>query len=229
MRRSAFTLSEVLVTIGLLGVLATMTLPNLQAGILKSQIGPKLVKAVATFEQAHKTMLSAYDVNRLSDTGLLGFNTKQQREKYIQELSRYMNVVEAVNYPSEKISPPNYNDADKTFTKSPMAIQSVNGFVYYIYNERTNVGSGDSPANRDPVTQFIIDIDGNKGEGALASDLFVFYLMDDGSVIPLGSSFYSTTSTHWTKKCDVGKKYGDPSYCGAHILENNLRVLYKAK
>ena len=88
MKRRAFTLAEMLITLGIIGVVATLVLPTLNSNIKTAQIGPKLAKAAATFEQANKAMLNDYDTNRLSDIDLLGEN---KEDSYIGELSKYIN------------------------------------------------------------------------------------------------------------------------------------------
>ena len=65
-----FTLAEVLITLGIVGVIAAITLPTLTQSTTTAQIGPKLAKAASAFEQANKALLDAYDVDRLSDTDL---------------------------------------------------------------------------------------------------------------------------------------------------------------
>ena len=54
MKRKGFTLSEVLITLGIIGVVAALTLPSLISDTSSAQIGPKLGKAVSMFEQANE-------------------------------------------------------------------------------------------------------------------------------------------------------------------------------
>ena len=46
--KRGFTLAEVLITLGLIGVVAAITLPALNSDIRAQQIGPSLAKAVNT-------------------------------------------------------------------------------------------------------------------------------------------------------------------------------------
>ena len=83
MKKLGFTLAEVLITLGIVGVIAAITLPALMADTTSAQIGPKLAKAVATFEQANEVLLNQNGVDALTDTGLLD-------ESYAGELSKYL-------------------------------------------------------------------------------------------------------------------------------------------
>ena len=70
MKKLGFTLAEVLITLGVVGVVAAITLPSLITDTATAQIGPKLAKAVASFEQANQALLNEQSVDNLSDTKL---------------------------------------------------------------------------------------------------------------------------------------------------------------
>ena len=214
MRRQAFTLAEMLITLGIIGVVATLVLPTLNSNIKTAQIGPKLAKAAATFEQANKAMLNDYDTNRLSDIDLLG---EGKEDSYINELSKYMHIAKDENYTSKM---------DKEIIKNNgIAVRSNSGAVFIISTVGYQPGTGANAANKDRASDIYVDIDGNKGPSKLAEDIFVFHLMDNGSLLPKGSSYLY--ESHWKDQCSVGQQPVDPTYCGAHVFENNLRVLYK--
>ena len=71
MIKKGFTLAEVLITLGIVGVIAAITLPTLTQSTTTAQIGPKLAKAASAFEQANKSLLKDQDVDCLTDTNLL--------------------------------------------------------------------------------------------------------------------------------------------------------------
>ena len=51
MIKKGFTLAEVLITLGIVGVISALTLPSLMNNHTKAQIGPKLAKAVSAFDK----------------------------------------------------------------------------------------------------------------------------------------------------------------------------------
>ena len=59
MKKFGFTLAEILVSVAIVGVMAALTLPTLRTNTTNAQIGPKLAKAVSTFEQANESLLSS--------------------------------------------------------------------------------------------------------------------------------------------------------------------------
>ena len=55
--KKGFTLAEVLVTLGIIGVVAALTIPSLNANVSQQKIGPALSKAVNTLENANRRSL----------------------------------------------------------------------------------------------------------------------------------------------------------------------------
>ena len=58
---NAFTLAEVLITLGIIGVVAAMTIPNLMANIQGSRVRTQFKKAISTLNQAAKMNVANYD------------------------------------------------------------------------------------------------------------------------------------------------------------------------
>ena len=218
MKKNAFTLAEVLVTLGIVGVVAALTLPNLMSDTTSAQIGPKLAKAVSSFEQANQAMLNDNGVDSLDDGGLA--NTQQL---LVQNLQRYLKGA---------------SDGDNTFT-------TKDGISYIITipvkASRTVPNPQDPPHMQrigGNITGVIIDINGaNQGPRESATDRFYFSLWNDGSLRPIGGTNWNGEATsrsggtlHWTTKCPVGAVPADEvarQCCTGHIFENNFKVLYK--
>lgn len=66
--RVAFTLAEVLITLGIIGVVAAMTLPTIIANYKKQVYVTQLKKTVSTWEQGFQKMLADDGVDSLKDT-----------------------------------------------------------------------------------------------------------------------------------------------------------------
>ncbi len=70
MKKIGFTLAEVLITLGIIGVVAALTTPALVQNTGSAQVGPKLAKAVATFENANQNMLTNLGIERITSAGV---------------------------------------------------------------------------------------------------------------------------------------------------------------
>ena len=211
MKKRAFTLTEVLITLTVIGVVATLTLPALNSNVNDAQIGPKLAKAATMLEHANRSILNDMDVSRLSDTGI--FST----DLYSAEVAKYISLTNDSSY-------------DNSLFEHTRVMLSNTGIIYGLKtwgNYSCNYSS--QAANMTPISDIYVDINGNKGANKLATDVFVFTVLDNGAVVPKGSSFLGSYASgeNWTNKCPIGLTPNDPEYCAANIFENNLKVLYK--
>ena len=111
MKKSGFTLAEVLITLGIIGVVAALTAPALVQNAGSAQIGPKLAKAVSTFELANQNMLNEMEASTIAASGatsrFLGeaamVINPSEEVYYLSNLGYYMKI----NYLGES------NDANK--------------------------------------------------------------------------------------------------------------------
>lgn len=60
-KRRAFTLAEVLITLGIIGVVAAMTIPNLIANVNGAKFRSQFKKAISTLNQAGRMSLAQFD------------------------------------------------------------------------------------------------------------------------------------------------------------------------
>ncbi len=60
-KTAGFTLAEVLITLGIIGVVAAMTIPNLMANIQGTRVRTQFKKAISTLNQAVKMNVAQYD------------------------------------------------------------------------------------------------------------------------------------------------------------------------
>ena len=84
-----FTLAEVLITLGIIGVVAAMTIPVLLTNIKNKRTYNHLLKVRATFEQGIKLMLAEDTTSNVSGTEFFINNSYAANEKY---LPRYFKV-----------------------------------------------------------------------------------------------------------------------------------------
>lgn len=76
-KKRAFTLAEVLITLGIIGVVAAMTIPTLITNVKGARIRTQFKKSISTLNQAAKMNLAQYDwdfgaINNASENCLHG-------------------------------------------------------------------------------------------------------------------------------------------------------------
>lgn len=218
MKKVGFTLAEVLITLGIIGVVAAMTIPTLITNHQKKQTATKLVKAISTLNQ----------LIRLSENENGEFSTweklKDQEEfinKYIRPYTKIMktcNPIQNCGYKTGTLwkymnnsigfySDPNYGG------RTPFL--GIDGIIYTFGYINTDLGeiSGDNNII------IIIDINGKDNPNQFGKDIF-FFLRDEvsNSIIPYGAEL-----GHETIKQDCSKT-GRGLYCSAWIRENGWAI-----
>lgn len=207
MKKLGFTLAEVLITLGIVGVIAAITLPTLMTDTTSAQIGPKLAKAVSMFEQANEALLNANSVDTLTDFGF-------ENDLYTEELAKYL----------------------KFSVLSPMEFLAKDGMIYDFNQLTYTVDNPTDPAHQQRLGRLSIDINGKSKPNLIGTDIFYFTFWNDGSLRPMGAVGWDglDTSTkgadsHWEVQCPKAENgvVLNYEYCAGHVFENNLKVLYR--
>lgn len=216
MKKFGFTLAEVLITLGIVGVIAAITLPTLITDTSSAQIGPKLAKAVSVFEQANEVMLNDSSVDSISD--MLNIVSGEDRTETVIN-TEYWTAI------SDYLKGSLYTDGYLT----------KDGTALAIFNWITPEDSA-APSHKQRIADFFVDINGDSAPNTASVDRFQFAMYNDGSVRPWGGTNYGEANDatqqpngddHWTTQCPINAIPEDPLYCAGHIFENNLKVLYK--
>ena len=84
MKKSGFTLAEVLITLGIIGVVAALATPALNSAYQKSKVSPTLRKFINTMETANQHILNDNESTRIRVA------VNNSLETYYAELSKYV-------------------------------------------------------------------------------------------------------------------------------------------
>ena len=193
--KKGFTLAEVLITLGIIGVVAALTIPSLIANYQKQVWVNQLKKTVSVLENGFKKAMADDGVDKLYNTELWSYlpNTGASCTSYfycatfLDNLSKYFNLTidKKSTPPSRSFSNLNNNS---TVWSYPTIITFTDGAQIgfnTIYKSTTSVGF--IPLGGYGLTCFILDVNGEKKPNKLGRDVFAFVLTDDGLVTPFGS------------------------------------------
>lgn len=197
----AFTLSEVLTTLGIIGIIAALTLPAL---IRKHQD-----KVTITRVKAAYSIISQAYVRAMEDWGGdistwdCKVNIAYKNSCLMDKLAKHLNVVSIKKDGSASID---YSLNMKPITevnryKKLNYLELSNGFIVKIYSESTqNCEIYKTWTNKAEIEKFacyiIVDINGNQGPNALGRDNFIFKLHKD-RVAPFGNA----TEPYYQRLC----------------------------
>ena len=193
-----FTLAEVLITLGIIGVVAALTLPAVITNTQNKERQEALKKAYSVLQQA----LLLYQKDTGENITPSTFNTKGVSLK--KAILPYFNgAIDCGSniadteclYNSRSVTYMDYNNKYKlSFALLDDGQYIVtDGMMYFFENE--NLGTPDTP--RDVF--IFVDVNGfNKKPNQLGRDLFVFELIKNGKLLPMGAD---------------GTKYNENVYC----------------
>ena len=107
-KRAAFTLAEVLITLGIIGIVAAMTMPALIANHKKSEVETKLKKIYSVMNQAIMMSVAEYgDVqNWAADCGTSGnvkCNTDEAIEWFNKYIGKHLEIISIENYNDNRL------------------------------------------------------------------------------------------------------------------------------
>lgn len=186
--RRGFTLAEVLITIGIVGVVSAITIPTLIKNYQKKQTVVKLQKAVSILNQAYRM---SFD-----EVGEPANDMTITAKKYF--LTYWQPYLKGVTYCSSGILCGYKENAPATTLKGAY----VNIFFSPIDNNRTMFMTPEGfiylmffpKASSSYSRRIFIDINGGASPNVFGKDLFVFYLNPSGKgIIPWGSSYNKGT------------------------------------
>ena len=212
-KKTAFTLAEVLITLGIIGVVAAMTMPSVIGHYKKQETLSRLKKAYTTINQALK--LSEAD-NGESEYWNNGFDIGA--EEYLNKYwLPYFNVLKICKTYSEC----NYNNAypykylnGNNFNLGFASVQrripfiTTDGVLFSI-----SIGTGTNEALTED-NNIYIDINASREPNTLGKDYFVFKLIKNKGILPAG---YDIEKQNIDASC---KKTGSGTYCAQLIMMN---------
>ena len=249
MKRRGFTLAEVLITLGIIGVVAALTAPALVQNAGSAQTGPKLAKAVSTWEVGCENLLTQQGANKLHAV-VTGGNPNTISENLGEALTNYVKMSHydtggdkyGKNGSLAQMKDYNGNNIGTSGGYMTIAINSFletcpkfltkDGTMYLInMYQNDNAAGAEQPIHKRTAGKLGIDINGVNKPNRLGKDLFVFDIMSDGTLSPIGTTGKDGLNMYnWfdgsTDKCNETTVTSGLT-CSGSIFENDLKVIYQ--
>lgn len=240
-RYVAFTLAEVLITLGIIGVVAAMTLPSLIIGQQKQATATRYQKVYSTL--ANMVRLSEVDNGPVDnwDFGFTPYSTGVggTNEAFLKiYVLPYLNIAKTCGgtntgcWATGYIKKPN---GDTTGEDRPA---TDNNFMKYILNDGTCLAI---VFRDDQNVHFYVDLDGIGGQQRVGRDIFIFTLGNKanyssyytangnppiGGLYPIGKGKAIATYNYATYGCgkDVTTDMWAGFYCGEKIIQDGYKI-----
>lgn len=226
-QKDGFTLVEVLITLGIIGVIAAMTIPGLISKYNKQRVEVNLKETYSILQQ---TLQHVSNDDIAFDPVIKEYEVKAWFEKYIAPYMKYLRVC--------------YDAAGCWQTKGPT--KNLNG--NNAYAQRTNIGIGsgiatvrlynganlcmDSYSRSDAKTFhginatgevliIFIDANGDTGPNVVGQDIYALAFTENG-LIPSGSM---VSNTEIDNNCSTSSTAANAGYYCLTKLKNNGWVI----
>ena len=201
-KREAFTLAEVLITLGIIGVVAALTIPTLVNNYRKKQFETGLKKEYSVLLQA----LDMYKQD--NETPLKKEDTDQSGGEFKNKIQPYLKIlVDCGNNQASskaKCVPNGYYTQDKKYTYKTYSGNIARETLFDDGQIILNDGSHllfENPGGGSAV-YVSIDVNGYKKlPNKWGEDVFTFQLMNDGKLLPMGAegTSFRNTATYCSK------------------------------
>ncbi len=175
--KAAFTLAEVLITLGIIGVVAAITIPNLIAAHQKKAAVTGIIAAQSILNQAVKMYAQDTDEEGSNefDTTL---STKDFAEKYFKPYLKVAQVCTKMSDGCWKTANfyGYYDLSGKKQTETvPYSLVLNNGMIL-----------GFNKIDGTNLISILVDINGRGGRNVLGKDIFVFYTYNNANLCDYG-------------------------------------------
>lgn len=251
MKNFGFTLAEVLITLGIIGIIAVVTIPNLMAQVGKQQTVELFKKGYLTINNAFLEMeLAKGCKNDLVCTGLFKHvDGSTETPALGNELLKYIKTSKVcgvsvvsdssvadcwpvnVNENYDGSSASNYKfNTDSTVYKfiseDGMSFAILNE-AYSSYENCSHLTSGYDGKTYAECGYLFFDINGLKGPNYLGKDVFVFNIVNDptGPLIARGSRQQTWWNSSGGDYCGTNS-YKGGDYCTGRIIEKGWKIDY---
>ena len=190
-KMGAFTLAEVLITLGIIGIVAAITMPILMTKYRNQELEARFKKAYSVIGNVQMRLIgeygSVYDYFIKSDLGGNVANAEQIKYEYIDAFSKYLNGGKICDYSGSYLS-------CSGLKSSPISYKTYDG-------SRNSYLTPDTTTDRAIVTndsltfffgswrwrnaRIYVDINGNTvGPNRLGFDLFAFDIDQTDKIVP---------------------------------------------
>lgn len=198
--KRGFSLSEVLIVLGVIGVVASLTLPSVIKNYQQQQTISKLKKVYTNLNQAIK--LSQADNDEYKYWDLSSLSAKKEFDKY------WKPYIKTVKY---CVSYSDCGYSSKTGWMQP------NGSTYNSYYSSGAFILPDGVLVKLADDLIIVDLNAEKKPNKLSKDVFLFNITPQGYIRAHGSS-----SSYNTIKTYCNSTHGHT--CAARIMYNNWKI-----
>lgn len=223
--KKAFTLAEVLITLGIIGVVAAITIPGLMENVRNRDLQAQLKKTYSEWNQISMQFMND------NEQSIPDYTSENGVSALINELPKYLKGM-------GKFSDWTYADKDENNSNTgamPYPIYTLRGSRSKISCDSSGFRSDisgkyilfdDAPRVGRNGPRLCIDLNGDKRPNKIGIDIFYFQFTTDGHIIPEGTDHPDNDYTR--VYYGGGTVIASPEYCKGTDEGNVLACAYYA-
>lgn len=222
--KHAFTLAEVLITLGIIGVIAALTIPSLIANYQKKVVVTKLKKFYSTMSQA--ITLSEIDNGTAKD-----WNYNLEGDKFFDNYVKNYFKINTESKTKDFLS--NYKMTNLNGTEcTSYAWCAFGNNTFITLADGATLGISKSSSNGTMI--IFIDINGHKKPNVMGKDIFIYCISKDlGRLVPYGYGKTGVGNGQYSDRNDlIGSTNADYAcnkdsagiWCSGLIMYDNWEI-----
>lgn len=219
-RKAAFTLTELLITLGIIGIVVAMTMPSLIVNHHKKETVAKLKKAYSALNQAFRMSESFNGPSEFWDNSYT-IGAEAYYNQYWKPYFNNPNICKTYSECGFDAHLP-YKYLNGTRYDIGMSMSADSRIIFYLPDGTlyafiifTSIGTYNTPS-----TKVLIDINGGKKPNILGKDVFLFRRINSKGILPEG---YDKSADEIEDNCTI-QNHGD--YCAARIINDGWEIKY---
>ncbi len=234
MQKRAFTLTELLIALGIVGAIAAVSIPSLMSTINNRVLASQLKNSVVGIQQVIDEQLTRNNTTSLSDTD---FGKGPSYVLVGVKESEVANAKDSSNFSVSKICPAGTSHANcwKITTEATpykwltgadlrmldtLTLKLKSGSLISYYNTTSNPFVYEGVTDR-VIGAFDIDVNGNEGPNIAGRDFFSFYVTDKGKIV---DRYYNKGNVTLKTKQNACKN--DAFACFGAVVDDGWRIRY---
>lgn len=231
--KKGFTLAEVLITLGVIGLVAALTLPSMYNNYQKALIGKTLARSVELVEQGMLNIRQEAQLNsetgdtfetlssiKKSDLGLSGSSYITDSNAFYNSTKSFLGI-ENSDYDVTNISAFAGNlDTNLKSLYTAYKFNKLNAIV--AFQNKT----GTTTSNDSIISRVIIDANGAAKPNTFGKDVFIFGLTNSGTLIPAGTQKYADFDSKIPADGCSGSSVGNGTACAAKVMADKWEIKY---
>lgn len=250
MFKKAFTLAEILITLGIVGIVSALTIPTLIQNYKKQVLVNQLKKSMSEISQGLQLMMAEDEVTSLTQiNGAVSYcssNNRFETDWHCIPLGkRFLSSFKGSRYVTNIQDIPDYKwkylNEEKYEVPGIVSAHILADGAMILWGEHwlgdTLMTEEGHPLNREDIGYVMlmtVDVNGFKGPNQWGRDLFYFMASPEGNLIPAGSEEFRNRKGNvylwnWSTlgSCDPkNNKNSNGKGCAARIIEKGWKMDY---